>query len=132
MLPFEARWEKAARGSSGFLYPWGKKWKEDRCNSYECGLRRTSPVGIFPDGKSPYGCLDMSGNVWEWCSDWYEDKYYKKSPDHNPEGPTNGSGRVLRGGSWFNLRRNCRAASRDASHPAGRFDRCGFRLARLL
>jgi formylglycine-generating enzyme required for sulfatase activity/calcineurin-like phosphoesterase family protein/energy-coupling factor transporter ATP-binding protein EcfA2 len=132
VLHSEAQWEKAARGSSGFLYPWGKKWEEDHCNSDECGLDRTSPVGIFPKGKSPYGCLDMAGNVWEWCSDWYEGDYYKKSPDRNPHGPSNGSLRVLRGGGWFYLRRGCRAAFRLARLPADRFGLCGFRLARLL
>jgi formylglycine-generating enzyme required for sulfatase activity/energy-coupling factor transporter ATP-binding protein EcfA2 len=132
VLPSEAQWEKAARGSEGFSYPWGNEWQEDFCNSDECGLMRTSPVGIFPKGKSPYGCMDMAGNVWEWCADWYGEDYYKKSPDRNPQGPVDGSGRVIRGGGWFHGRQGCRAAFRFIHGPVYRGRDLGFRLARLL
>jgi formylglycine-generating enzyme required for sulfatase activity len=105
VLPTEAQWEKAARGTDGCIYPWGNTWDETKCANYtNSGKGNTTsgthPVGSFPTGASPYGVMDMAGNVWEWCGDWYSGDYYKNALAKNPTGPVTGISRVLRGGSW--------------------------------
>ena len=88
-----------------------------------------TPVGVFPLGATPEGIQDLSGNVWEWCADWFDEKYYADSPARNPPGPSKASYRVIRGGSCLDDAWDCRAAFRDWSAPASRDGLLGFRVA---
>lgn len=124
-LPSEAEWEKAARNR----YPWGSKPPTSELANFDKDHMMTRPVGSYPLGASPYGLLDMAGNVWEWVLDWYDPGFYAASPREAPQGPEGGSERVVRGGSWANGADLVRAANRSSEKPDSRLNILGFRLA---
>jgi formylglycine-generating enzyme required for sulfatase activity len=133
-LPTQAQWEYAAGGAEGRQYPWGNERDSARCQPWDDrhGHERTAPVGSFPAGASWCGALDMAGNVWDWCQDWYQDRFYESAAAgrRNPECTEAGSRwRVLRGGHWSGNDFCCRSATRFSSDPGTGLDFVGFRVA---
>lgn len=149
-LPTEAEWEYAARcGENGYKYSWGDgeptgkrggniaddaakrafSWT-GTWEGYDDGYVYTAPVGSFDPNE--FGLNDMTGNVWEWCWDWYGKDYYKNSPKKNPQGPSSGSSRVARGGSWYSRPGSVRAARRNGAPPGYSSLSFGFRLSRTF
>lgn len=132
-LPTEAEWGKAACGEDGSIYSWGNEFDPKKANTSKGKLGGTSDVGKFsPQGDSPYACADMLGNVWEWCNDWFNEKEYEGRAGKNtkdPQSPEKGTNRVLRGGSFYNARRDARCALRLGNDPNNTDGDLGFRVA---
>jgi len=129
-LPTEAEWEYACRAGTGTDYYWGNE-----INGDYCWYDGNSGHKIHQTGeKKPnqWGLYDMSGNVWEWCSDWYDNNYYCVSPLTDPQGPHRGTRKVKRGGGWDYDAHRCRSACRSGSNPDYRNNCLGFRLVRTL
>ena len=136
-LPTEAQWEYACRAGTGTAYFWGDALNGDKANcdgNYPCGTtlkgpykQQTTPVGSYQ--PNAWGLYDMHGNVWEWCADWYGP--YPSGSVTDPQGPSTGSCRVYRGGSWSGLARYCRSAYRNYNDPGYRFFDLGLRVALL-
>jgi formylglycine-generating enzyme required for sulfatase activity len=143
-LPTEAEWEYACRAGVSEAYPWGGEIDctkamygnnsrgEGSCLEISStkGLRKDSPAPAKTYAPNAWGLFDMTGNVWEWCQDWYGE--YPSSAVQDPVGPASGNAKVRRGGGWMGRGPACRSANRAYSHPASRLTNTGFRVLREI
>ena len=126
VLPTESQWEYACRAGTDTAYSWGDSITASNANYSSSGLNQTRDVGYY--AANPWGFFDMHGNVWEWTADWYQATYPTGNPVIDPTGPTSGSLRVTRGGSWRSDWMNLRSAERLHGTPTSYYIGVGFRV----